>query len=55
MAEKAGKIETIDVKRNPLAPTGQETSLKLQTSVPRRPMSAVRGQGGLSKEMNGVK
>ena len=55
MAEKAGKIETIDNKLNPLADNGPATSLNTRVRTPQKPVSNVRGQGGITKEMNGVK
>lgn len=54
MAEKAGKIETIDCKLNPGKPTGPATSIDLRQRAPRS-TSHVRGQGGITSEMNGVK
>ena len=54
MAAKAGHIDSIDVRRNPNQPTGPATSLDTR-SKHSRPTSAVRGQGGIHKEMNGVK
>lgn len=56
MAEKAGKIETIDNKLNPLSTDiGPATSLNTRVRTPQKPLSNVRGQGGITKEMNGVK
>ena len=55
MAEKAGKIETIDSKLNPLAPTGPATSIDMRERTPSKPASNVRGQGGITSEMNGIK
>lgn len=55
MAEKAGKIETIDSKLNPLNPTGPATSLDMTKRTPSKPASVVRGSGGITSEMNGIK
>lgn len=55
MAEKAGKIETIDNKLNQNTSIGPATSLNTRVRTPQKPQSNVRGQGGITKEMNGVK
>lgn len=55
MAEKAGKIEAIDNRLNPLEPTGPATSIDTRPRVQRPTSSHVRGQGGVTKEMNGVR
>lgn len=56
MAEKAGKIETIDNRRVPNEYTGPATSINTRSrSSHSKPMSAVRGQGGINGAMNGVR
>jgi hypothetical protein len=55
MAEKAGKIENIDNRLNPLNYAGPATSLDTRKRTPSREVvSHVRGQGGIRKSMNGV-
>ena len=55
LAEKAGKIESIDARRNPTNYNGPATGLDTRKRTPsREPLSHVRGQGGLQKAMNGV-
>jgi len=57
MAEKAGKIETIDsrLNPNPMSPTAPATSIDMRQRTPSAKTSNIRGQGGITKEMNGVK
>lgn len=54
MAKKAGKIESIDTRcgRAIEDPVGPATSINTTPTV--IPASAVRGQGGIHKGMNGV-
>jgi len=55
MAEKAGKIDAIDAKRNPCNYMGPATGLDTRSRTPQRDqVSHVRGQGGITKQMNGV-
>ena len=54
MAEKSGKITTIDTRLNPNEPVGPATSLDMPMR-PKTSTSNVRGQGGIHKEMNGVR
>ena len=55
MAEKTGKIESIDARLNPRGYTGPATTLDTRPRTPsRESVSHVRGQGGIHKAMNGV-
>ena len=55
LAEKAGKIESIDARRNPTNYNGPATGLDTRKRTPsRESVSHVRGQGGIHKAMNGV-
>ena len=54
MAEKSGKITTIDTRLNPNEPVGPATSLDMPMR-PKTSTSNVRGQGGIHKQMNGVR
>ena len=48
MAEKAGKIENIDAKRNACNYNGPATSINMKPAAPRREGSSnARGQGGI--------
>ena len=53
MAEKAGKIETIDCRVNPLSPTDQGVGLNTRIRTPQNQKTHIRGQGGIQKDMNG--
>ena len=55
LAEKQGKIETIDSRLNPNEYRGPATSITTQSKYPRDSSLNVRGQGGIHKAMNGVK
>ena len=56
LAEKAGKIDTIDNRRVANEYTGPSTSLNTRPrSLQNRPMIAVRGQGGINGAMNMVR
>jgi len=54
IAEKAGKIDTIDNKLNPLNPTGPATSLDTRSRTRKTSVGHARGQGAITKGMNGV-
>ena len=55
IAQKAGKIESIDERMGYAIQNVPETGLNTRPRSVRQAVSHVRGQGGINKDMNGVK